>query len=94
MKINNLNWNIKLTTDFDETLFGRTDYDSLTIYISNKVCKQTKEITLKHELTHAFFHSYGFMFKDNFTREDVCEFVSHNLETLLSLFETAKEDLK
>jgi len=93
MKINNLDWQIKTTTDFDENLFGRTDYDTLTIYISEKVCKQTQEATLKHEITHAFLHSFGFMYKDNFTREDVCEFVSHNLETLLSLFKTAMEEL-
>lgn len=86
MKINNLEWQIKATTDFDENLFGRTDYDTLTIYISVRTCIQTQRVSLLHEITHAFLHSYGFMFKDNFTREDICEFVSHNLETLGELY--------
>lgn len=93
MKINNLNWKVKYTDNFEENLFGRTDYDQLTIYISKKVCNQTKNITLKHELVHAYLHSFGFMFKDNFTREDICEFVSHNLETLQELYKEARKEL-
>lgn len=93
MKINNLEWQIKATTDFDENLFGRTDYDTLTIYISVRTCQQTQCCSLIHELTHAYLHSYGFMFKDNFTREDICEFVSHNLHTIVELYWDAKQEL-
>lgn len=94
MIINNLKWNIKFTSSFDESLFGRTDYDELTIFISDKICKQTQLRTLKHELVHAYLHSYGFMFKDNFTREDVCEFVAHNLDAMNWLYKVALKELK
>jgi Zn-dependent peptidase ImmA (M78 family) len=93
MKINNLEWQIKTTTDFNEDLFGRTDYDTLTIYISAKTCEQTQQVTLIHELIHAFLHSYGFMYKDNFTREDICEFVAHNLDAICELYWNAKQEL-
>ena len=94
MKINNLEWKIKLTDDFNEDLFGSTDYASLTIFISSKVCEQTQQAILKHEIMHAFLHSFGFMFKDNFTREDVCEFVAHNLDAMNWLYKVALRELE
>ena len=86
MKINNLDWKIVYDDNMNENTHGQTNYETLTIYIRPQCCVQNQKRTLLHELCHAYCYSYGLMFIETFDRENLCEFISHNLENLVDLY--------
>lgn len=93
MKINKLDWKVVYNDDMAETLFGETNYETLTIYIRPQCNLQTQNRTLLHELVHAYCYSYGYCFKKEYTNEELCEFISHNMQNLCELLEEAAKEL-
>ena len=83
LKINNLEWCIKLVPTRDSNLvvdnsqcFGSCNYSELTIYLDNSLPYTRMKQTLSHELTHAYLHSYMIEMKQSYNNEDICEFVA------------------
>lgn len=93
MKINNLDWKVAYNDNLKEDLFAQTNYATLTIYVSTQVSKQNVERSLMHEIVHAYCYSYGLMFIESFDREQLCEFISHNIFNLEKLYSEAMEEL-
>lgn len=94
MKINNLKWKVVYTDNLKEDLFAQTNYATLTIYVSTQVDKQNMERSLMHEIVHAYCYSYGIMFFESFDREQLCEFISHNISNLIRLYDEAIGELR
>jgi len=82
VKIGVYNWTIKLDCEkMDNDFLGFTRNIDYTIMINSDCTDQSRKHALIHELTHAFLYSHGMMYRDNFTAEDVCEFIAcHNQE--------------
>lgn len=83
LKINNLEWCIKLVPTRNRNLvvennecFGSCNYTELTIYLDDSLQYSRIKQTLSHELTHAYLHSYMIEMKENYNEENICEFVS------------------
>ena len=94
MNINGLDWKVCLTDNLKEDLFGTTNYETLTIYLRKQCVPQNQLRTLMHEIVHAYCYSYGLCFHETYDREQLCEFISHNVHNLTRLYEEAKEILK
>lgn len=92
--INKIDWSIQLSNDLNENLFGDTDYALHLIRINNNCCKNCQERALLHELTHAYCYSFGLIYKEKYNREELCEFISHNAQNLIDLFNKGKRYLK
>jgi 6-pyruvoyl-tetrahydropterin synthase len=83
MKVGNLNYEIELINDEeDKRLFyndiynaGITWFRDLKIYILNTMPLKKKKEVLTHEITHAYLENYA-LNQDNYTDENICEFVS------------------
>lgn len=83
MKLNNLEWKIIEVNVLNRNLivsekacFGVTNYDEKTIYLDETMKDDRKEQVLRHELTHAVIHSYLIENKENYSEENVCDFVA------------------
>ena len=93
MKINGLDWKVEYNENMNETLFGQTNYENLTVYLRPQCCKQNLRRTLLHEVMHAYCYSIGLMFLESYDRENLCEFFSHNFENIKQAYEEAKKEV-
>lgn len=80
--INGMKWNIieKPTRSPELLCDGRECYGTCwrsrqEIYLDESIPEDRKLKTLQHELAHAFMDAYVPMPKDEYTEEDMCEFV-------------------
>lgn len=94
MLINGLEWKIVYSDNMKDDLFGQTNYDTLTIYLRKQCTKQTLARTLMHEIVHAYCYSIGLLFFETYDREQLCEFISHNIFNLTDLFNNACDELR
>lgn len=96
LNINGLEWKIVIDVNgvLEETRFGSTYYDSLTIVINKNICNKSKKTTLLHELIHAYVYSYGFSYKESYNREEICDFIAFNIENINWLYQRALEELE
>jgi len=94
MTINSLEWKVVYSDNLKEDLFAQTNYATLTIYVSTQVNKQNTKRSLMHEIVHAYCYSYGLVFFESFDREQLCEFISHNILNLTNLYNKALEELE
>lgn len=82
--INNLEWNIievekdneKLKDDDNKLSYGTCRYYENAIYLDKNLCEAHKKKVLAHELTHAYIFSHLLKYSDNYTEEEVCEFLA------------------
>ena len=93
MKINNLEWKVVYSDNLKEDLFAQTNYSTLTIYVSTQTSEQNVGRSLMHEIVHAYCYSYGLVFIESFDKEQLCEFISHNIFNLTKLYNEAMEEL-
>ena len=95
MKINNLKWKIFYDKDLGENYLGTTDYFALEIKINPLVKdKSNLDRTIMHEVIHAYLYSYGFTNKDEFKLEEMVEFISHNVDSIIALSAEAGKELE
>ena len=91
VKINGHCWDVKFVNSEDEYLKGKrlgwTDTYNRVIRIDKSLDNESIKIVLIHELTHAILDSQGRGRQDNFSQEDVADFVSWNLDELSRLLE-------
>lgn len=84
LKINNLEWCIKLVPTRDRNLavsevsgsYGVCNPTDLTIYLDESMSYTRMKQTLSHELTHAYLISYMLDLKENYSEDEICEFVA------------------
>lgn len=93
MMINNLRWKVCFSDNMKEDLFGQTNYETLTIYLRKQVCDQSLERTLIHEIVHAYCYSYGLLFFESYDREQLCEFLAHNILNIIKCYDEAIKEL-
>ena len=93
IKINNIIWQVFIDKDLSSDLLGLTSDNEYTIRLSQTLTKQAFKPTTIHELVHAFLYSYGFKLKKEFTDEDVCEFISMNIEQILEKYKKIENEL-
>lgn len=82
--VNNQTWKIKEVPYESGKLVvngtfrqGTTHFHTQTIYLSNDLLEDRKREVLLHELTHCFLYAtQAYVDKENFTEEEVCEFVA------------------
>lgn len=89
IKIKDYIWNVSIVSPDDmrlqidnDVVFGITNFGTLDIYlvkegIHNDVFKRT----IRHELTHAYLNSYGFI-GDDMNEEYICNFVEAYAEEI------------
>ena len=88
--INNIKWNIKYVSEYDNNLFrndgtltvGMTDNKTKTIYLNENLESELLTKVLTHELCHAFIFSYN-IYLTLPEEEFVCEFVSNFCKNIL-----------
>lgn len=61
---------------------GECDRVNNEIYIARDLKPSFKKKVLIHELAHAFVGSYLLEYKDNYTEEELCEFVAMYSESI------------
>lgn len=93
MIINNLTWKVCFNDNLKEDLFGQTNYETLTIYIRKQLVQHNVCRTLMHEIVHAYCYSYGLMYFESFDREQLCEFISHNIFNITEIYKQALDEL-
>lgn len=83
VKINSLKWTIKEVDTRSQELnangnqcYGTCKYHTQEIFLDNSLKNDKKCQTLKHELAHAFISCYMLEQKQNYSEEDLCEFVA------------------
>ena len=96
ININGLDWKIVLDENgiLPEERFGSTYYTTQTIIINKNICEEARHRTLIHELIHAYTYSIGYNEKETYNREELSEFISHNLSNITVLFEMAVKELE
>lgn len=82
IEINGKHWTIEERPTNDSFLYwengrltGSTHYFHKLIVIDETLLKESKETVLRHELTHAFLHETQIQQKDEYTEEELCDFV-------------------
>lgn len=90
IKVNDVTYQLVITDQYDsfiknDGLFGEIVYDTLTIYIKDSLCDESKRRVMIHELCHALLNSQGRLYSNSFDREDLCEMFAWNAETLINL---------
>ena len=95
MVINNLKWEVHYDKDINENWMGLTNYFDLEIKINPAVKgKENLDRTVMHEVIHAFLYSFGFSNKDEFKLEEMIEFFSHNIDSIIKLSNEALKELE
>ena len=90
IKINDYNWKIEVVDADDERLkidndeiFGLTNFKELKIFLVKEgMNKEVFKRTLRHELTHAYINSYGFIGYE-MNEEYICNFVETYAEKIV-----------
>lgn len=94
MTINKLEWKIKYK--YMDEYNGYTHHNTLTIYIHSEL-KKANPIQLRrivfHEVSHAYFYSYGFGYETQFNLEQMVELYAHNVDNLNELTDVALKEL-
>ena len=82
VKIGNQNWTIEEVDGADSRLvvndtccLGVTYYKEQKIYLCHGMEEDGKRQTLGHELAHAFIYATQVGNKENYTHEELCDFV-------------------
>ena len=87
IKINGIDWLVEFVNEEDEDLgtdqVGRTLQWKQRIVVNKTTSRQIMREVLIHELTHATLASQGRYFQQQFTTEDVCEFVGFNADNII-----------
>lgn len=87
ININGIDWNVEFEDESDPDLgtdyIGRTIQWKQRIVVNKTVAPQIMREVLIHELTHATLASQGRYFQQQFTTEDVCEFVGFNADSII-----------
>lgn len=80
--INGIRYDIKEVEPLDSNLLigerrcaGATHFHHQMIYLSNTAKQDSKYTTLCHELAHAFLQETQIEAKEDYTEENLCEFV-------------------
>ena len=94
MTINSIDWTVRFDDNLSENTLGQTNYDTLTIMIRSQSNEQNTKRTLLHEIVHAYLYSFGFGPKEQFSVEEVCDFIGSNASNLMNLIEEAYYELK
>lgn len=83
IKVNDNNWKVAVTRDYKLLLDknghickGVTSYKNRTIFIDPRMPKESFLRVLRHELGHTYLYETQININDNFTEEDVCEFIA------------------
>lgn len=94
IKINGLKWEVawvkenskKLICD-DVKCLGVTYFDKNRIYLNKTLSEKEFEVTVIHELAHAFLFSNDVQLNtdDDRVDETVCEFIEKNLKKIMKL---------
>ena len=69
----------------DKLCWGTCRYDIQKIYLAKDMTLGKKKQTLSHELTHAFLYEYLLGYKEKYSNEEVCEFLSKYGERIINL---------
>lgn len=95
ININGLKWTIEeVETRSSELIvngvscFGVCKFLTQEILIDNSLKEDKQFQTLKHELTHAFLYCHLLDKKDNYTEEELCEFVAMYSEPIINIAKT------
>lgn len=64
---------------------GCIHYINNTIYLMENLTREVKKRTLLHELTHAFLNCNGMLNFDNFSQEQMCEFIAYHGENIVNI---------
>jgi Zn-dependent peptidase ImmA (M78 family) len=77
----------------DTFLYGFCEYPTNTIYLVKEQSIQQKKNTLKHELTHCWLFESGYGFRDNYSKEEVCNISAcsnHFINTIVKQYNKRK----
>lgn len=90
ININGIDWTVEFVDETDpdlgnHTYIGRTTEWKQRIVVDKSISHQVKREVLIHELTHATLVSQGRYFQQNFTLEDMCEFVGFNADKIIEM---------
>ena len=81
-------WDIEFVDPKEIEGYNALCYHSLfLIKIRNDFPKRTARLRYTHEIVHAILGSQGRMFQKRYSEEDVCEFISYNIEQIQGLLE-------
>ena len=96
VKINGHEWDVKFVNSEDEYLnnerLGWTDTYNRVIRIDKSLDNESRKIVLAHELTHAFLDSQGRGRQDNFTQEEMADFIAWNFNEISRLLEELENE--
>lgn len=95
VKINNIDWEIKLVDEIEDGWWGATNRELNTIEIKKGLSSYVTNSTILHELVHAYIESYGFFYNRNrkLNEEDLCEFIACNMKSLVDIYNDALEKI-
>ena len=71
----------------DKGVLGCCKWKERAIKIVDDLDEINTEITIRHEVTHAILYTQGRAFQENFTQEDVCEFIAWKLPEINDVVE-------
>lgn len=98
ININGIDWNVEFEDEYDPDLgteyIGRTIQWKQRIVINKTISRQIMREVLIHELTHATLASQGRYFQNEFSVEDVCEFVGFNADSIIEKADCIMEMFK
>ena len=72
-------------TENEENVCGITHFSEGEIYINKDISDYLIKRTIRHELTHAFLFSYGMGQYEEFSEENVCDFVETYGEDIVEM---------
>lgn len=65
---------IKGKLDASGMCFSMCEYEERRITLADDISREQKMNTLRHELVHAFFYAYGFMYFETLDHEQIADF--------------------
>ena len=88
IKIHDHTWNVELIDPSDPYLEngacdGRCNYKERRVVVNKDQHPEMIKETLLHELTHAYLGMQGRYRQDKLTKEEVCEFIGWNAQSML-----------
>lgn len=99
VEINGLTYTIKEVDTIEENeskkTIGLTKYIEQEILLLKNISNELKQVTLKHELTHAFLWAYGFGATEEMPIEIMCDFVgiySKNINNICDMYFEQRKD--
>lgn len=92
-------WNIELTDDKEKLMVdnkfckGSIHYNDACIYIYRNLSLRHIKRVLLHELTHAVIYETQSFYKESYSEEDMCEFISRYSLYINKIFRKAIKEL-